>query len=94
MTSYLKEQQNKTIFFSFGQNQFGTYISVGMFHFNKCHCNEAGGVVQRTRDSCLDQPVRSMEWQNSIKTASHQLQQYVCVRIEYTDHLIKEAIKV
>jgi hypothetical protein len=37
----------------------------------------------------------SMEWQNSIKTASHQLQQYIRVRTtEYIDHLIKEAIEV
>jgi hypothetical protein len=37
----------------------------------------------------------SMEWQNSIKTASHQLQQYICFRTtEYIDHLIKEAIEV
>jgi hypothetical protein len=37
----------------------------------------------------------STEWQNSIKTASHQLQQYLSVRTtEYMDHLIKEAIEI
>ena len=52
--SYFKEQYNKTKLGGRGQNQFATYINVGMFHFNKCHCNEVGGVVQRMQDACLD----------------------------------------
>jgi hypothetical protein len=72
VTSYFKEEQSKTVFLE-GQNHFATYISVGMFHFNKCHCNEMGGVVQRTRDACLDQPVKygvAEQYKDSITSNS------------------------
>jgi len=60
-----------------------------MFHFNKCHCNDVGGVMQRTRDACLDQPVKSgvaEQYKDSITSTS------TVHTTEYIEHLIKKAI--